>query len=213
MNDLLKQGEKVGGRAVRASSSRGLANFMDAMGMVDLSFVGCRYTWLNRRSRLANIRERIDRGVDTQWRMTFSNAGIVHYDYALSDHVPIVINIFGCNSSASKPFKFEKFWAREAGCFDVVAKAWCQECVGSVGCKLVKKIRATRHALLKWNKSSYGNIQEAINLLKSQLSFCQQGDQSEDCLALEQRLMFGLDEQLKREEELWRQKSRVKWLT
>lgn len=44
MNDLLKQGEKVGGRAVRALSSCGLANFMDAMGMVDLSFVGCRYT-------------------------------------------------------------------------------------------------------------------------------------------------------------------------
>lgn len=139
--------------------------------------------------------------------MAFPNVGIVHYDYGPSDHVPIVINIFSCNSSASKPFKFEKFWAREAGCFDVVAKAWCQKCVGSVGWQLVKKIRATRYALWKWNKASYGNIQEAINLLKSQLSFCQQGDQSEDCLALEQRLMFGLNEQLKREEELWRQKS------
>lgn len=111
------------GRVVRASSSRGLANFMDAMGMVDLGFVGFCYTLLNRGSALANIRERIDKGVaNTQWRMAFPNANIFH-DYVPSDHVPLVLNIFGSNSSAPKPLKFERLWAREDGCFEVAAKA------------------------------------------------------------------------------------------
>lgn len=98
LNDVLKQREKRGGRDVRASSSRGLAHFMESCGMVDLGFSGCNFTWSNKRPGLANIRERIDRGIaNVQWRMTFPNTAIQHYEYAPSDHVPLILNLFGNN--------------------------------------------------------------------------------------------------------------------
>lgn len=133
-----------------------------------------------------NIRERIDRAIaNPLWRTAFPNAEVCHYDYAPFDHAPIVLNIFGSNVSMPRPFKFEKFWTREAGCFDVVAGAWNQIHIGSAGWRLAKKIRATRYALQKWTKKYVGNIQEGIKQLKIQLSRCQQASQTKEDLAME----------------------------
>ncbi|KAB1225193.1 hypothetical protein CJ030_MR1G016593 [Morella rubra] len=62
-NDLIRSNEKKGGRPTLGSSSRGLQHFMQSMGLVDLGFLGSRFTWCNKRPGLANIRERLDRGI------------------------------------------------------------------------------------------------------------------------------------------------------
>lgn len=76
---------------------------METCGIVDLGFMGCKFTWSNKRSGLANIRERIDRAIaDVLWRIEHPNAKVQHYDYAPSDHVPIILNLSGVSARAPK---------------------------------------------------------------------------------------------------------------
>lgn len=123
-NDVLYQKEKRGGRLVHGSSSRGLRHFMDCKGFVDLGFSGRNFTWTNRRLGMANIRERLDRNIaNVEWRTSYPNASVSHYSLTNSDHVPIILHLFGSEAQVATCFKFEKFWARDASCFGVIAES------------------------------------------------------------------------------------------
>ncbi|KAB1213093.1 hypothetical protein CJ030_MR5G015919 [Morella rubra] len=123
-NDLLGAQEKLGGRAVKASSSRGLSHFMSSMGFVDLGYSGSRFTWSNKCLGLANIRERIDRAIaNVPWRIAYPNATIHHYKIAPSDHTSIILRFLGYEPSMPKPFKFESLCVREKASFAVVTKS------------------------------------------------------------------------------------------
>lgn len=95
------------------------------MDFVDLGFVGKKFTWCNRRSGFANIRERLDRGIaNIPWRVVYPNAVIQHYDITTSDHITLVLSLLGLEQHAPEAFKFEGFWTRDMSCFAVVASAW-----------------------------------------------------------------------------------------
>lgn len=179
-NDITRQNEKQGGRYIRASGSQGLQQFMQTMGFVDLGLVGARFTWCNKRPGMANIRERLDRGIsNVLWRFTFPNAAMHHYPITNSDHVPLVLYLFYHEPMAPKPFKFELLCTRESSCYQVVADAWTPVRADHPVQGLFKKIRAARYALRKWNKEHFGNIQDAIDRVKEQLGICQQSAASD----------------------------------
>lgn len=107
------------------SSSRGLQHFMDSIGFVDLDFFGRNFTWTNDHSRLVCIRERLDRSIaNIAWHTSFPNAIVKHYRVTNSDHVPLILNLFGCEISVAKTFKFERLWAREDSYFGIITEAW-----------------------------------------------------------------------------------------
>lgn len=110
-NYLICQEEKRCGTEVRASSSRGLAHFMESNGYVDLGYDGGKFIWSNRQTGMENIQERIDRGIiSLPWGVAFSNASIHHHSITLSDHTPIIFDLEGTICSVPKPFKFEGFF-------------------------------------------------------------------------------------------------------
>lgn len=104
-NDILSQGEKQGGRVTLVSFSRGLSHFIQSMGFVDLGYVGSKFTWCNKCPGLANIRERLDRGISNlPWRLAFPNAVIYHHPVTNSDHTPLDMSLFGLEERAPKSF-------------------------------------------------------------------------------------------------------------
>lgn len=213
-NEVLLSLEKQGGRLLPGSSSCGLRHFMDSMGFVDLGFSGRKFTWNNGRIGLANIRERLDRSIaNVQWRVNFPNAGVRHYAVTTSDHIPLILNFFWDEARVAKCFKFEQFWARKETCFGVIADAWRQPRNGTSAWVLFSKIRTVRDALRQWNRSVFGDIHVALQAVKAQLSHCQQGEPTSQNLWMEHCLILEMDEQLRREELLWKQKSRVPWLS
>lgn len=68
-------------------------------------------------------------------------------------------------------------------------------------------------ALKIWNKENFGHIQSSILFLNQKLSQIQSEDPLETSMSQEEHLKMALTEQLKREEILWKQKSRLQWLT
>lgn len=166
-NDLLRPDEKQGGGEMLSSTSRGLMSFMTSMNFVDIGFVGSKYTWCNKRPGLANIQERLGRGISNiPWRVAYENAIIHHYPLTNSDHVPLVLPLYGMECSVPKAFKFKIFWIRDVSCMGVVAAAWSQRRGKSLALLLFQKIRDTWFALRKWNKLKFGNIKQSLRLVK-----------------------------------------------
>lgn len=144
--------------------------------------------------------------------MAYPNATITHYPITASDHSPLLLSLFVSIEAAPKPFKFEGFWLQDDSCLGVVTKAWNSVGGFGYGQMLFHKIRATRFALRRWNKYVFGNIQMAIRRVKGQLEYFQQAAPTSQNLYAAKQLSLELDEHLRREESLWRQKSREMWL-
>ncbi|KAK3033681.1 hypothetical protein RJ639_034560 [Escallonia herrerae] len=105
-NEILAISDKRGGRPYASPSHGGFPSVMLEKGLVDLGFSGNPFTWMNKRPLLANIRERLDRGLgNPQWRILFPNVTIKHLLAILSDHNPICLKTTGYQSGP-KPFKF-----------------------------------------------------------------------------------------------------------
>lgn len=168
---------------------------------------GFGFSWCNKRLGLANIWERLDRAIsNVGWHLAFPNAEIHHHPITTSDHVSSILSLFGKEESDPKNFKFELFWTREPTCYGVAAEAWAGVDADSPACGLLKKIRAVCYALRQWNKKHFGKIQESIQCVKDQLAACQLTEPTSSYLQMEADLKLVLDEQLHREEILWRQK-------
>lgn len=113
----------------------------------------------------------------------------------------------------AKGFKFEKFWIQDESCFGLVADVWRQKRAGSPAWVLFQKIRAVKGALRLWNKQVFGNIHLSLQAMKDQLQCYQEAEPTSQNLWMELCLILELDEQLRREKMLWKQKSRVSWLS
>lgn len=69
-----------------------MRRMVDCCGLIDMGYVGTPFTWMNMRSGLANIQERLDRAMCNQeWQDLFSDTVVKHLPRVKSDHVPLLI--------------------------------------------------------------------------------------------------------------------------
>jgi hypothetical protein len=142
------------------------------------------------------------------WVNLFLNALINHFLASNSDHCPILLSTAGTYRNIPKPFRFEAFWTRDHSSHSVVAKAWLADVEGSPAFSLSRKWKNTKAALKHWNIHHFGHIQTQIKSLMSQINTIQSSPHSPSSAAMEVSLQAALQEQLLREEVLWKQKSR-----
>jgi hypothetical protein len=213
-NSILSPSEKCGGHDFGSSSHNELTDFVNSNALVDLGFVGNRFTWSNHISGSANIRERLDRGFANQnWVHIFPNSLINHFPAIPSDHCPILLSTSGSYQNIPKPFRFEAFWIRDHSSLKVVANAWLVDVGGSPTFSLSRKWKNTKSALKYWNLHHFGHIQLKIKSLMSDINVIQSNPHSLSNAAKENVLQKALHEQLLREEVFWKQKSRELWLS
>jgi hypothetical protein len=213
-NSILSPAEKSGGRPYGSFSHRLFEDFVHSNGLLDLGFNGNKFTWSNHRLGRANIRERLDRGLaNHNWVHLFPNSLINHLPASNSDHCPLLLSTNGTYQNLPKPFRFEAFWTRDLSSYDVVAGAWLSEKDGSPAFSLSRKWKSTKSAFKVWNHQHFGKIQSQIKRLMNEIAQIQNLPHSLANAAKEQSLQEALQEQLLREEVLWKQKSRELWLT
>jgi hypothetical protein len=147
-NAILLTAEKCGGRSFGSSSHLDFVDFVQSNALVDLVFVGNKFTWSNHRSGIANIRKRLDRGLaNLGWVHLYPNSLINHLLASYTDHCPILLSSDGSYRNLPKPFRFEALWTREQSSHSVVAGAWLVEVEGSPAFSLSRKWKKTKDAL------------------------------------------------------------------
>lgn len=178
-----------------------------------MGFQGPAFTWNNKRSGMANIQERLDRGlINGPGRLLFPQASITHLLALNSDHRPLLMHTSPNLTSLPRPFHFESMWVREPSASNVVLTAWSCNHNGSPPFRLVQKLKKPKIALKVWNRTYCGHVHSHIKSLRDSINCFQNLPQTPSDLFLEQIAQNNLNEILKQEELFWRDKSRTKWL-
>lgn len=100
--------------------------YLDKCSMIDIGFVGLRFTWTNRREVQALIRERIDRYfVNPNWCLLYPEGRVTHLTRCHSDHCPMLLEMrLGIRGEKKRPFRFQSFWLLDATFLNIVSQAW-----------------------------------------------------------------------------------------
>ncbi|XP_075669745.1 uncharacterized protein LOC142639459 [Castanea sativa] len=125
-NEPLVEDDKFGGRGVSVNRSMLFKECLDRCGMIDIGFLGPRFTWTNKREIQALIQERIDRFfVNSQWCLWYPEARVVHLMRCHSDHCPVLMEMQPrANENRKKLFKFQTCWLSDCTFPRVVSQAW-----------------------------------------------------------------------------------------
>jgi hypothetical protein len=191
-----------------------LRDFLNSGGLIDLSYKENSFTWTNRRMRKANIKERLDRAVaNVEWKCLFPKSSVKHLPMLSFDHAPLVVNSQDDLFNGLKYFRFEEAWTRDESSSKVVQEAWVDNSRCTPQYSVMNIIKNVRVKLNWWNKHVFGSTQRRIAVIKEEIEKVQAQDTSEENDEKEKQLQWEYNKCLRREESLWRQKSRVRWLS
>lgn len=131
-NDMMLVTEKRGGRQHLSSLLQGFTQTIEDCGLLDLGFVGEKFTWEKSRGAYNWVQERLDRGLANQdWCQLFPSAEVQVVEVATSDHLPLFLHLNKqVYQRRERRFRFENTWLREKECSQVVRNGW-EEAGGS----------------------------------------------------------------------------------
>ncbi|XP_074371315.1 uncharacterized protein LOC141712322 [Apium graveolens] len=201
--------EKRGGREHPRRCLYGFTDTITDCGLVDLGFVGEKYTWERSRGIENWVQERLDRGLANQeWCNIFPAAEVRVLEIATSDHLPLYLQL---NKQVyvprNKRFKFENVWLREKECFWLVKNSW----ESMEGKHIIDKISYCCFRLEEWGggtsrefKRKLIECREKLRRLRSRRDVM--GIQDYNAMRWEYLNL------LERKEIYWRQRAKQFWL-
>ncbi|XP_062019317.1 uncharacterized protein LOC133735883 [Rosa rugosa] len=105
-NELLSFSDKIGGS--KHYRFGGMQDWVCRNGLVDMGYQGADFTWTNN-----TVNERLDRCFcNSDWRILFADACVVHLARMKSDHCPILVKLCPDARRVRKnpPFRFQAMW-------------------------------------------------------------------------------------------------------
>lgn len=153
-NEMINQGEKLGGRPIKKNRAHLYAATMNACNLLDLGFHGQKYTWSNMRRRNPFF-ERIDRGwVNPEWMASYPKSTLWNLYRVTSNHYPLLVRLDSpIPRLGDKPFRFEPMWLLDNTFRENVEQAW-----HTVDGDIRVRIKNMQCALTIWNSTIFGNI-------------------------------------------------------
>ncbi|GLT63476.1 hypothetical protein SLA2020_360390 [Shorea laevis] len=211
-NDVIAQNEKFGGNPVPQYRIRAYSECMNSCELLDIGFVGPKFTWVNKRNGHHLIRERLDRAwANPSWKIMFPEASLLHLPRVYSDHCPILLCLDQPYPSLNRrPFRLEKFWLEHESFKDLVASSWTSSDLTIAECSV-----AFQNIVKLWSKTTFDNLHKKKKELIARLGGIQRYLQTKDSSflsELEKSLTKEYQDILKYEEDMWFMKSRVQWI-
>ena len=210
-NEVLMNGDKLGGNAISISRALRFQECLNMCNMIDIGFAGPRFTWSNHRSLAQLVQERIDRVfVNPVWNNLHPEAAVLHLEKTHSDHCPIKL-LFNRtqDTSTPRPFRFQPMWLSHPSFPSVVCDAW------SSPSTLQQAVMSFSEKARIWNRSHFGNLFQRKNRVLARLKSIQvslAASPNTRLINLEKMLRSEFAKVAKLEEEFWAMKSRILWL-
>ncbi|OMO51138.1 reverse transcriptase [Corchorus capsularis] len=211
-NEPLRSCDKFGGRRINARNASLLNDCIDSSSMIDVGFVGPKFTWSNLNPIASLIQERIDRAwINNEFHYAFPESMVYHLPRVGSDHCPILFKT--CTSHSffkDKPFRFGPMWFTDPSFFEIIKSVWHGNDLD------FDKIVPVFIDLIKvWNKNVFGNVFKNKNRLLARINGIQKAladKPSQFPLDLDKKLRLDFALVLRQDETLWAMKSRINWL-
>ena len=104
-NEILKSHEKLGGRLQPYGQMQKFREVLDECGLLDLSFVGNKFTWFKTYLDGGLVWERLDRVVSSaSWFDLFPVTKVITLVGVSSDHSPFLVLLEGIISKPQRPW-------------------------------------------------------------------------------------------------------------
>ncbi|KAJ4834508.1 hypothetical protein Tsubulata_049656 [Turnera subulata] len=210
-NDYAFSSEVLGG-VFSAARARTFNDRLNGLDLLDLGFSGPSFTWVRTvRGRRVQQR-RLDRAVaNSEWRVLFPEASVIHLTRTYSDHHPLLVNLSGETTVPSvRPFRFEAIWLSHPSYGKVVMESWRHN--PSEFEQWLTGVQATSQ---RFNKEVFGNLFRRKRHLLGRLGGIQAAlavAPSSALASLEAALLGEYRSVLAQEELFWYQKSRQQWI-
>lgn len=155
------------------------SNFITSNALLDMGFVGSKFTWCNNRPGLARHRAWLDRClVNSNWTDRFDSYFIKHLPCIFSDHAPILLIAFPHSFQTFKIFRFENYWLDYIGCTYVVKEAWNFVPHANPMHAFAHLVARTRSRLLNWRINCMNSLESDLINTKSEIHSLETDDAS-----------------------------------
>ncbi|KAH7840407.1 hypothetical protein Vadar_016441 [Vaccinium darrowii] len=212
MNDIVSVDEKRGGTQPQPWETRGFQDFINNCHLIDLGFSGYPFTWRNNRKGEGYIQERLDRVLASpHWRTRFDHAKVEHLNTVGSDHCALLMDLNPNETHNRVPFRFDSRWVKEEEMQNVVQQPWNTRVQGSRLFTVHSKIKECLFSIQNWKKGKKLNSGRQVIELHREIHSLQSGNFPPNRTRI-QALKEQLQQEWDKEEEFWRQKSRINWL-
>ncbi|KAK9943536.1 hypothetical protein M0R45_009141 [Rubus argutus] len=189
-NEILHADEKQDGSRCSERQMRGFRDVVGYADLVDLGYIGSRFTWSNRQTKL-----RLDRALaTTTWNVL---------PPSISDHSPLFLQISAgpiVKAQRFHRFRFESFWLQHAECNQLVTSQWQLPQSGQPLFCISKKIMRTSKALDKWQRRTFIDRQNQMKEIRERLEELLDGPFSLQTNEEKQSLMLRLQQLTSQEE-------------
>ncbi|KAK2655059.1 hypothetical protein Ddye_008111 [Dipteronia dyeriana] len=205
-------GESIGGCSRISGAMEEFNDYLQASELDDLRFSGFLRTWCNKRSNCC-ISKKLDRVlVNNDWLVKFENPEAIFLPPSISDHCPSVIKLWLQGIKKNHPFKIFNFLTDRADLLPLVERCWREKVHGT----LQYKLQNLKKVLKTLNNDEVGNLTTNLIEAKVTLDDCQcpidQQPLNSNLRNQENELISYYTLTLQAEEDLLRQKSRIRWL-
>ena len=159
-NEIVKIEEMKGRRQRPERQMKAFREVLDHYGLIDLRYVGSKFTWCNNCDTPNTTWVRLDRGVaNIEWLNRFHAARVEHVNVTNSDHKCIHMQ-WDCPfvKRHRKPFRFEEMWLEDRGCEELVRETWSPDPRGTAMFRVATKINQCKRSLGEWSRRSFGSV-------------------------------------------------------
>ncbi|KAJ1418141.1 Zinc knuckle CX2CX4HX4C [Sesbania bispinosa] len=211
MNQVMSNDEKRGGNLIPESMLRGFGECVQLCGLIDLGYVGPKFTWDNRQKEELNIKARLDRFFAcSRWQDMFPSSVVYHLGHYPSDHCPILLdtnNRPGGRRGKPNVLRFEKIWVDDIECEQVLLEGWSKG-----GSELHSKMTSCLQVLESWGSRKFGDIPKRIRKSQKKLEHLMTVSHEPGKVEAIREEERNLEALLSQEEKWWAQRSRALWL-
>lgn len=167
-NDILHNGEKLGGPRRSENVFKPFAEMLHACEMVELSSHGNKFTWAGRRYDLW-VQSRLDRAFgNKEWFKHFPASNQTFMDVRGSDHRPVMIKLVDSQDTYRGQFRFDKRMLNKPLVVEAIAGAWSAHSGFGIS-NVSERLRSCRKSLSLWKKSNNLNSKDKITLIEQAL--------------------------------------------
>ncbi|XP_062094135.1 uncharacterized protein LOC133800199 [Humulus lupulus] len=192
-----------------------LRRMVSSMSLIDLGASGIPFSWRKNvtysRGLSSHKSARMDRClVNSEWRILFPIVMVTNIPTTSSNHNPILLDSLGDKDNVFRMFRYENTWFQNSRCIWAVRKAWMSVNHPNPMINFEAIMQQVRKDLAVWNHTQFKKAASQISKTKAKLLQAESANNQNQMEEFE--AMVALNESLRREEILWKQKSRISWL-